>query len=218
MHLNKIFFVCIISIYSFSQNYFLESGINLTTYDFETHGNIKNENLEQGAGFFLKLGASDLIFKPSSIISKSGIIHSIGLSIQRFNSTGGNGTATLNNGTDGNDSYQWNTTFMGLFNDFSYPIYENKTTLLLNVGLDHAFLLDGKQSISNEIYSLTQSNEFKGVWQVVKLGLSFRIGEIADKAIEFGCNYLLTNNLSRLGNQDQRLSFSSLQISFKLIN
>lgn len=218
MHFKKTIFFFLISFFSFSQNYFLESGVNLTTYDFSISGNTDNENLEPGAGFFLKLGLSDLIFSSDSVLTKAGINHSIGLSLQCFNATGGNGTATINNRNTINDSYEWNTIFMGLFNDFSYPIYKNKTTVLVNLGIDHAFLLDGKQTISNAIYSLTQSDEFTGLWQTIKLGLSFKIGDVADKAIEFGCNYLVSNNLGRQGDHNQRLTMSSCQISFKIIN
>ncbi len=207
MSIKKSILFSLVSFLSFSQSYFLEVGANETEYNYTNENNVSLETLEASTGLSFKVGMSDLFFETDEIS------HSIGASIQSFNATGGRGTGMDGTGLTQVDSYEWNTTFVGIFNELSIPIINKGISVAINSGIDLSVLLDGKQKISNAIFDLNESDDFKGIFQTSKVGLSIKINE----SIEFGYSIMYSSGLKNIGKGDDAFNMKTNQVSLKII-
>ena len=72
----------------YGQDVFIETGLNLTEYNYKDPQGNNNDNISPGSGYYLRAGLGN-------IIDNNFLYY--GLSIQKYNATGGNNT----------DSYQW---------------------------------------------------------------------------------------------------------------
>lgn len=208
MLIKKSILFFFVSFLSFSQSYFFEVGANETEYNYIDENNVSLETLEASSGLSFKVGVSDLFFQIDELT------HSFGASIQSFNATGGRGSGMNGTGLTQVDSYEWNTTFVGIFNEISIPVINKGFSVAINTGINLSMLFDGKQKISNAIYDLNEADDFKGVFQTSKVGLSIKV----NKSIEFGYNILYTSGLSNIGKGDDAFNMKTNQISLKIIN
>ena len=187
-----IVIMCIFSAYvMYGQDVFIETGLNLTEYNYKDPQGNNNDNISPGAGYYLRAGLGN-------IIDNNFLYY--GLSIQKYNATGGNNT----------DSYQWDVTHLGAFADYMLPLDDRGESVFFTGGLELSMMINGNQKIGGQSFNLSEYDEFKGLWINPKLGFSYR----AFQAVEVG--YFFQFGLNPMNSSEEKLSFVSHKIGIKL--
>ena len=191
--MNKL--IVILCIFSasviYGQNVFIETGLNLTEYNYKDPLGNNNDNISTGAAYYLRAGLG-------KIIENNNLYY--GLSIQKYNSAGGNNT----------DFYEWDVTHLGVFSDYILPLNENKDRVFFTAGLELSMMINGNQKIGGQSFNLSEYDEFKGLWINPKLGFSYR----AFQAVEVG--YFFQFGLNPMNSSEEKLSFVTHKIGIKL--
>ena len=84
----------------YAQDVFLETGMNFTSYDYKNANGGTTDNIKSGNGLFLRAGLGSIGFRSK---------FSYGISLNKFNATGGNGF----------DKYDWDVTHLGVFSQWT---------------------------------------------------------------------------------------------------
>ena len=132
--MNKLILIfCIFSAsVMYGQDVFIETGLNLTEYNYKDPQGNNNDNISPGTGYYLRAGLGN-------IIDNNFLYY--GLSIQKYNATGGNNT----------DSYQWDVTHLGAFADYMLPLVRCRTcigrneSIFFTGGLELSMMINGNQ-------------------------------------------------------------------------
>ena len=181
-----------------AQRIFLSFGENQTKYDYETSAGQSLANLKRGSGNYYELGYEHIIK-----LKKSMLISTIGLSLNQFNSSGG----------DEANYYLWNTRYIGLQNSISYSFINKKTfKILATGGLNILTMLSGEQQLNNSFYDLTDQDNFKGLFIQPSLGVDFHYN--IQNILELSLKYNLSKAMNVSSSGDEKLSFNNNQIAF----
>ena len=196
--MRKIVFINLLLLFvcfkTFSQNIYLKTGLNQTTYDF------KDQNGEKVSGLFPGMGSSfDLgVGLP---FAQDWLRYDLGLSLDSYNATGG----------DLSNNYSWNTNYGGIKNTVSFIPTTGDLSLGVLGLLGVSKILNGSQTLNNARYDLRTNPEFNGVFFQAGLGLSlsynifnqgflslqydytksFRVGERTDEKLSYINNRIL---------------------------
>ena len=179
------------------QEVYLASGINLTTYNFQSTDNL-----------------------PLAFKSKTGTFYELGYKIKMMDDimTYGIGLAINNFGASGGDeanNYDWQTTYMGLNNQLEYiiiPSNRNPVEFIGGIQMQLMQIINGKQKINGILYDLTKENEFKGVWLQPGLLFTAKYYVSDELQLSFGYNYSVGFNLSN--KTEEKLKINNQQIRF----
>ena len=175
----------------YGQDVFIETGLNLTKYNYKDPQGNKNDNISPGAGYYLRAGLGN--------ISYNNYLY-YGISIQKYNATGGNNT----------DSYQWDVTHLGAYGDYMLALDGRNESIFFTGGLELSVMINGNQKIGGQSFKLSDYVEFKGIWASPKLGFSYR----AYEGVEVG--YFFQFGLNPMNSSDEKLSFLTHKIGIKL--
>ena len=175
----------------YGQDVFIETGLNLTKYNYKDPHGYKNDNISPGAGYYLRAGLGN--------ISYNNYLY-YGISIQKYNATGGNNT----------DSYQWDVTHLGAYGDYMLALDGRNESIFFTGGLELSVMINGNQKIGGQSFKLSDYDEFKGIWVSPKLGFSYR----AYEGVEVG--YFFQFGLNPMNSSDEKLSFLTHKIGIKL--
>ena len=139
--------IIFLSCYAFGQETYFELGVNNTSYDYTYQSSNNDFELDPSPGIFLRVGIGELL--PNL---------DYGFSYHQFNSIG----------RLYDDTFEWNTNYVGGFLQFDYPLISNK--LILTPATEILTLFSGKQFSFGEIYTLGEEPEFTGLWVSPRLG------------------------------------------------
>lgn len=178
-----------------SQEIYLQTGKNYTQFDYKSDTN-NPPILQAGTGNFYEIG-----YKMH--LNNEKLKYTVGLNVNEYNAIGG----------DKNDSYSWNTQYLGLQNTFSIAIL-NKSgfEVSVNAGLGISSLIYGKQNINGHYLDLNSQKEFSGLWVAPKLGLQASYNVNKDIFLSLGYGY--SRNLNLSNSTPEKLSFNNNQIQF----
>ena len=184
----------------YSQDLFLKTGKNFTTYNYSSTAQPLAIDLNAGNGQFYELGMGKL-FKGSNTIG-----YNTSLSINEYNAS----AMSVSN------FYSWNTLYIGVQGSIYFRAVK---TSRFNAGLFGGLLFNkmiyGKQIINKSIYDLNSNNEFNGVYVHPILGLDSRIH--CNSNLSFIIGYQLSISSGILQNQlIEQTSFINHQIQFGL--
>ena len=144
--------IVFLSCYAYGQETYFEVGVNNTSYDYTYQSTNNDFELDPSPGIFLRVGIGELL--PNL---------NYGLSYHQFNSIG----------RLYEDTFEWNTNYVGGFLQFDYPLMSNK--LILTPATEILTLFSGKQFSFGEIYTLGEEPEFTGLWVSPRLGILYKV-------------------------------------------
>jgi hypothetical protein len=197
--MKKFFISCLLllagSNISIGQEIFIKTGINQTSYDF------KDKNGEKLAGLNPELGQSYQVGAGIPLFNQRAK-YEVGLTLDAYNASGGNLTKF----------YNWNTTYGGVRNSFTFFPIQEAVTLGIVANLGVSTILNGTQILNNTRYSLRDNPEFNGALLHPGLGLSLSYTILPNGYLSFQYDY---SRSVRLGNKtEEELNFRTTRILF----
>ena len=200
-----IFLGC--SSFLFSQNIFLNTGVNLTTYEYKNSRGGSSENVLSSNGMFYELGYSvplDFSKRSRGWGRYSRMQFKTSFTLNDYNATGGNSL----------DNYDWKSQYAGLRTGIEYMVFPNNTvTLSVEGSFGFETLLNGKQKIGGETFNLKDSEEFNGLFITPKFGLNAVYNVTEDVGLSGGLHF--SKALSMKGeSRNENLQFNNTHFSF----
>ena len=196
----------------YSQSLYLNSGKNMTKYNFQTSNGENAPKLVSGSGNYYELGYETPLFKESQMVKS--LSYRGGVSLNQFNASGGDAATQV----------AWKTNYLGLQNTLGYCFLQtNKVPglkVFANLGLNLATIIQGDQIVNNVYYNLANNNEFKGLFLQPSAGLDLRynVSDVFDLNLKY--NFSRAYNVTTTAAEN--LSFTNNQIalgiSFPLYN
>ena len=201
-----IFFITISS-YGYGQNVFFNTGVNITTYDYENSSGGTSDNLQSTTGSFYEIGYAipiDFSNRSRGWGRYSRLIFKTSFTLNNYNATGGNSL----------DNYDWKTQYMGLRTNLEFFILKSDYfSATIDGGVGFEFLGRGKQKIGGETFDLKSNDEFNSLFLTPKLGFNFVYNVTEDVGLSAGFN-LSKATSSKGGNGGENVQFNNSQISF----
>ena len=201
-----IFFI-IISSYGYGQNVFFNTGVNITTYDYENSSGGTSNNLQSSTGSFYEIGYAipiDFSNRSRGWGRYSRLKFKTSFTLNNYNATGGNSL----------DNYDWKTQYMGLRTNLEFFIWKSDYfSGTIDGGVGFEFLGRGKQKIGGETFDLKSNDEFNSLFLTPKLGFNFVYNVTEDVGLSAGFN-LSKATSSKGGNGGENVQFNNSQISF----
>ena len=194
------FFIGALAMNSYSQEFSFATGINFTTYNYKNSFGERNKNIDSERGSFY-----EFIYLRSLDRNKK-LKFQLGGTLNEYNASSRNG----------NNSYSWESTYLGLKGGFIYNIFP--TEYYLNVAISLALnlngIIDGKQRLNGIDYDLTEQTVFNGLFLQTETGLSIYYDVSRGFKVGLGYQYSLNNEITKM--TSETLVFSNNQIQFKL--
>jgi hypothetical protein len=138
---------------TYSQNaIYFTTGRNFTTYSYTNSLDTQATNISSAMGNSYSLGYSkELNLK----INKRSLFYDFELAIDELNSSVYNKNLLVN----------WNTVYTGFRNSLLFPIISHKQLRLdLKLGAMVSTMVQGTQELNGELFDLSQTDSFKGVF------------------------------------------------------
>jgi hypothetical protein len=198
---NKIIFI--IALFSiskvFSQEFFLKTGKNYTSYEFTS------PNVDNSLNYRSAIGDA-FAFGYNHEFNKSNFAYQVSVTYNQFNAAASSGAT----------NYTWNTSYMGLQNTVSYSLRDKKEKIqiFLNAGFNTATMLRGDQFINTFYFDLKNQDEFSGIILQPLVGLNMQY-TISDK-IRLSLGYNFSKSFHVTNSTDEKLSFLNNQIQLGL--
>ena len=180
----------VLSCYAYGQETYFEVGVNNTSYDYTYESSTNDFELDSSPGIFLRVGIGELL--PNL---------NYGFSYHQFNSIG----------KLYEDTFEWNTNYVGGFIQFDYPLINNK--LILTPATEVLTLFSGKQFSFGEIHTLGEEPEFTGLWVSPRLGIIYKVD--FSNYVSLGVGYNFSISLNATNSTEESLIFNSHQLSVK---
>lgn len=165
--MKKLYIVLIIStIFSFkgiSQELMTETGVSFTSFDFKNSQGEELDNLQPTTNNFLTIGYRQNVLKE--------VLHIVGgVSFNKYGAIGSDNSINL--------LYEWETSYIGIYLGLDVKVFStNKVAFYLRGTASSEFLLQGTQTLNNQVFDL------KGVEEFDSTNFFFRGGAIIDYAI-----------------------------------
>ncbi|WP_128755224.1 hypothetical protein [Aquimarina sediminis] len=197
--MNKYFAIFVINTImcftSFSQDLFVDVGINYTKFDYKNSLGDSNIELLKESGLFFATGVSH------SISSKDRLYHLVSLNYNQYNSRAFNNEKI----------YSWETSYIGIQNMLKYKVFEARSSFSLDVaiGLNISHIVYGRQTLNNKIINISSHEEFSGIFlqPVIGLETSYKVSRFL--ALKLGYNYSIAFNTKK---NIEKLKFLNNQV------
>ena len=192
------------------QNVFFNTGVNITTYDYENSLGGTSDNLQSSTGSFYEIGYAI----PINFANKgrgwgrySRLKFKTSFTINNYNATGGNNL----------DNYDWRSQYMGLRTNVEFFILKNDFfSAAVDGGFGFEFLSRGKQKIGGETFDLKSNDEFNNLFLTPNLGVNFIYNVTGNLGLSAGFS-LSKATSSKGGNGAEKVSFNNSQVGFGVI-
>lgn len=178
--------------FGFSQEIYLKTGKNFTSYDYKDSMGKTNSDIKSSSGSIYELGYEHGI--------NDRVFYSGSLTWNQYNAKGANRV----------NRYEWNTNYFGIQNAILYSVFktQNELEFKLKAGVNTSIIANGQQLLNNNYYDLTKYEEFKGIVIQPLIGMQLKY-TVADYLI-LSLDYTLMKSLPKSGLE--RLSFSTNQV------
>lgn len=205
MRKNYLLIFLILSIFhTNAQEFYLTSGINLTSYDY-TSSNESHKNLDFTSGIG---NSTEVGYKHR--FEGNRFIYSVGMAYNEFNAKASN-YATY---------YSWKTRYIGVLNKLSYN-FSNRAAIyylgidiniLFNIGISASKLADGDQYINTFYYDLLKHEDFSGT--LIQPFVGFSAQYMATRTIQLILGYNFSKTFKHPNRTDEKVSFNTSQFQF----
>lgn len=195
-----------ISHVAISQEFFLKTGRNFTTYNYKNSLGKTVSGLERSSGSNYEFGV-EFFLDGADSNTESKFSYSASLVLNQFNAKGGNV----------NNTYAWNTNYIGIQNMGYASVLKSPDgfyNLKLKAGFNTSTILSGQQYINNVVYDLKKYQEFKGIFLQPEVGLDFRLELSRELGVNIG--YLFSKAFNVSNKSSEKLGFTNNQIQLGL--
>ncbi|WP_213520430.1 hypothetical protein [Nonlabens sp.] len=181
-----------------SQEVFIKTGKNSTEFNFSSPNNNPEISYRTGSGGFYEIG---YLFN----FENEKLTYSVGLTYNEWNAS----ASYLDN------SYTWETNYLGIQHIGSYQLYAS-TDLEVEVvaGVNTATIIRGDQFINTSYFDIKNSEEFSGIVVQPLLGASLKYFVFEEISLSLGYNFSKVYNLSN--STDEKLIINNSQFQFGL--
>lgn len=200
----KIYFIVSLFLFNFSisQEIFFKAGKNFTNYSYKNSLGKSISGLEGSVGSNYELGF-DFFFDDADSSLESRFSYSLSLCLNQFNAKGG----------DFNNTYVWNTNYLGLQNMVYASIIKSPDYYFdfkLKLGFNTSKFISGQQFINNTKYNLNKYDEFNGLFIQPLVGMDLRLD--LSRELSFYFSYIHSQAFNISNNSSERLNFINHQI------
>lgn len=131
---------------SFAQQLFLETGKTASSFDFKNSQGSNLENLQAVSNSYVSVGFN-------TPISSNNLDLFISLVYNSYGAIGSDDAL--------NNYYEWNTDYLGLNIGLNYNVFKiNKFDFYLKAGASVEFIVQGTQTINNQVFNIVNVEEF----------------------------------------------------------
>ena len=136
----------IFSFQSFSQEILMETGVAFTSFDFKNSQGEELDNLQPTTNNFISLGYRQNVLKE--------ILHVVGgLNFNKYGAVGSDDSINL--------FYEWETSYLGIYLGLDVKVFSTeKISFYLRGITSSEFLLQGTQTLNNQVFDLKGVEEF----------------------------------------------------------
>jgi len=148
-----------------SQQLYFEGGKTQSAFDYKNSSGESLNNLQSTSNTYLGLGYRSPLVKERLFINLGG-------SFTEYGAIGSD--AALDN------YYEWNLNYLGANLSFDYEFFKpGNFTFYLKAGASAEFLVQGTQTLNNQVYSLFHQDDFKSGIYVLKggIGMQYKVSE-----------------------------------------
>ncbi|OYX25710.1 MAG: hypothetical protein B7Z06_06865 [Flavobacteriales bacterium 32-35-8] len=182
-----------------AQQIYLEAGKTSSSFDYKNSQGQRLENLQATNHHFMSIGYRD------NIASFETLHGSLGIGYMGYGAIGSDATVGI---------MEWNVNYLELNAGVDYSVFAiNDSAFYLKGIFSSGFLLQGTQSLNNEIINLKNVDDFDKTMFSFKIGAGF-LHPVSDE-LSFYVQYLFGKSLNQSGNDDyESLRIESHNISF----
>ncbi len=198
LKIKLLFFILLLSNFTLKgQELYLNSGVNLTKYNFNSSDNsplVFNINTNQ----FYELGYSALLMNEK-------LIYSLGTAINNYDCSA----------VESGNQYEWKTTFIGINNHLEYAVISSQSGFFkINAGaqMQLMHIISGEQKLNGEQFDLSKEKEFKGFW--LQPGLSITANYAVNELCQLSLGYNYSEGFNLSNNSEEKLKLFNQQIRF----
>lgn len=189
----------VFSFQSFSQEILMETGVAFTSFDFKNSQGEELDNLQPTTNSFISLGYRQNVLKE--------VLHIVGgFNFNKYGAVGSDDSINL--------FYEWETSYLGIYLGLDVKVFSTeKVSFYLRGTTSSEFLLQGTQTLNNQVFDL------KGVEEFDSNTFFFRGGAIIE--------YTVSDNLSIFtqykygqsteNGNTQKLKYKSSEIGLGLV-
>lgn len=183
-----------------AQQIYLEGGKTSSSFDYKNSQGQKLENLQATNHHFMSLGYRDNIASFEKLHGFLGIVYA--------------GYGAIGSDATLNGIMEWNVNYLELNAGVDYNVMAiHDSYFYLKGMMSSGFLLQGTQSVNNEIINLKNEDDFDKTMFSFKVGAGF-VHPVSDE-LSFYVQYLFGKSLNQSGNDDyESLRIKSHNISF----
>jgi len=140
------------------QNFVMKYGKQLSSFSYVDSENNTLDNLHQITADFQSIGYQTCLYK--NILNAS-----FGINFSDYGSIGSDDSV--------HNFMEWKTTYVGAFLDIDAQIFHVKEMQAnINIGFSSEYLVQGTQTLNNQVFDLTQNNNYNKMAYFYKAGLS----------------------------------------------
>lgn len=182
--------------FGFSQEIFLNTGKNFTSYDYKNSTGKTNSDIKSSSGSTYELGYE---YELNDKISYLG-----SLTWNQYNAKGANRV----------DRYEWNTNYFGVQNAILYSVFktQNELEFKLKAGVNTSIIANGQQLLNNNYYNLTKYEEFKGI--VIQPMIGMQLNYTVTDYLILSLDYTLMKSLPKSGLESLSFNTNQVQLGF----
>lgn len=182
--------------FGFSQEIYLKTGKNFTSYDYKNSMGKTNSDIKSSSGSTYELGYE---YELNDKISYLG-----SLTWNQYNAKGANRV----------NRYEWTTNYFGIQNAILYSVFktQNELEFKLKAGVNTSIIANGQQLLNNNYYDLTKYEEFKGIVIQPLIGMQLNY-TVADYLI-LSLDYTLMKSLPKSGLESLSFNTNQVQLGF----
>jgi len=182
-----------------SQEVMAETGLSFTTFDYKNSQGETLDNLQATTNNYLSLG-----YRHNLV---NNVLHLVGgLGINSYGATGSDHSV--------NNYFKWETTYLGVFAGLDVKIYNtDKLSFYLRGTTSSEFMLQGTQTLNNQVFDL------KGVEEFDTANFFFRGGAIIEYSISDSLSIFTKYNYgkSTSNGTDEDLKYTAHEVGFGLV-
>lgn len=171
---NLIFFISMLLFsIGFGQQVYLETGLNVTDFNFKNNEGVELENLQSKTQNYLRGGFKHEIFT-------EGLNLNVGMSYNQYGAIGSDDSV--------NNFFEWDLDYLGATLGLDYTLFNlGSVSFFIAAQGSAEFLIDGVQTLNNQVINVKEVEEFNDVAYFIRSGggLRFAISDTATMYLQY---------------------------------
>ncbi len=188
-----------------AQQLYLDIGKTSSGFDYKDSAGRSLDNLLSKTNTYMRLGYRDVINKEKTFFFSIGAMYS--------------GYGAIGSDRVLDNYYEWDVTYLGLEAGLDYRVFRLRDfSIYLKSSVASEFLMQGTQTINNQVYNLVDEEEFNSYNFFIRGGLLITYPISRNTFITANYTYGFTTQLnSGNANDKETLNFNAQQFGFGFI-